>query len=119
MPKKILVLCLLIVGSFTAAPAALAGDSEFVYVESGIQTPNGNSVFAFERHADGTLTQIPGSPFLTGGAGVQETHLVFGPYEGDSSLVADSSRKLLFAVNSGSDSIAVFHINSNGSLRPV
>jgi 6-phosphogluconolactonase (cycloisomerase 2 family) len=44
---------------------------------------------------------------------------VFGPYEADSSLVADRNRKLLFAVNSGSDTIAVFHINSNGSLTPV
>jgi 6-phosphogluconolactonase (cycloisomerase 2 family) len=119
MSKKFVVFCLLIVGSLVAAPAAIAGGSEFVYVESGIQTPNGNSVFAFERHADGSLTQVPGSPFPTGGAGVQETHLVFGPYEADSSLVADSARNLLFAVNSGSDTIAVFHIGTNGSLTPV
>lgn len=119
MLKKFVFLCLLIVGSLVTAPAASAKDKEFVYVESGIQSPNGNSVFAFERQADGTLAQIPGSPFPTGGAGVQETQLVFGPYEADSSLVADAGRRLLFAVNSGSDTIAVFHISSNGSLTPV
>src|SRR5246127_1082151 len=28
-----------------------------------------NTIAAFNRHADGTLTPLPGSPFATGGAG--------------------------------------------------
>ncbi|HKD82416.1 MAG TPA: beta-propeller fold lactonase family protein [Candidatus Angelobacter sp.] len=119
MSRKFAVISLLILGFLAVAHTAAAEGPQFVYVESGVQSANGNSVLAFERHADGSMTPVPGSPFPTGGTGVQETHLVFGPYEADSSVFADHSRNLLFAVNSGSDTIAVFHIHADGSLTPV
>jgi len=118
MSRKFLISCLLIVGSLVAVPAVLAAQ-EFVYVESNIQAPNGNTILAFQRNADGALTQIPGSPFPAGGSGVQDQSLGVGPYESDQCIWIDSGRKLLFAVNSGSDTVAVFHIQSNGSLQPV
>jgi len=102
-----------------SATTASANSREFVYVESNAQGANQNSIFAFQRSPDGTLAQIPGSPFLTGGAGVQDKNVEFGPYDTDQNIVIDKHRRLLFAVNSGSDSIAVFHINSDGSLKTV
>jgi 6-phosphogluconolactonase (cycloisomerase 2 family) len=107
---------LLILGSLMPVTAAALGSTEFVYVESNIQSANGNSIFAFSRNADGSLTALPGSPFATGGTGVQDRSFVFGPYDSDQNLVVDPERQLLFAVNSGSDTIAVFHINGDGSL---
>ena len=102
------------------APLTVAAETtEFIYVESNIQSTNGNSIFAFKRNADGSLTQVPGSPFLSGGTGVRDRSFVFGPYDSDQNLVVDRDRRLLFAVNSGSDSIAVFNINSDGSLRAI
>ena len=118
MYKWIAVACVVTIGMLAGAPAAVASD-EFVYVESNIQTPNGNSILAFKRDSHGNMTGVAGSPFLTGGAGVQQTVLAFGPYDTDSEITIDSRRGLLFAVNSGSDTIAVFHINSSGSLTPV
>src|SRR5437016_3905287 len=118
MSRKFMAFCILFVGSLVAVPAVLAAQ-EFVYVESNIQSPNGNTILAFRRNADGTLTQIPGSPFPAGGSGVQDTSLGVGPYESDQNIWIDSTRKLLFAVNSGSDTIAAFHIDHNGSLQPV
>jgi 6-phosphogluconolactonase (cycloisomerase 2 family) len=109
----------IVLGCLLASSAAYASNQEYVYVESNIQTPNGNSIFVFQRNADQTLTQIPGSPFLTGGSGVQDTTIQFGPYDTDQNVIVDEKRKLLFAVNSGSSSIAVFHIQNNGSLVPV
>jgi len=102
-----------------AASPALHASNEFVYVESNIKTPNGNSIYAFQRQNDGSLQQVPGSPFLTGGAGVQDTSLQVGPYDSDQNIVTNPQHNLLFAVNSGSDTIAVFHIQSNGSLTPI
>lgn len=99
------------------APAFCA--QEFVYVESNIQSANGNSIFAFQRTSDGHLIAVPGSPFATGGAGVQDSSLALGPYDSDQNLIVDPVGKLLFAVNSGSDTVAVFHINSDGSLTAV
>jgi hypothetical protein len=96
-----------------------AGSTEFVYVESNIQSANGNSIFAFQRNLDGSLSPLAGSPFPSGGAGVQYTGFVFGPYDSDQNLVVDPGRRQLFAVNSGSDTIAVFNINSDGSLTAI
>src|SRR5262245_6406401 len=119
MLKLMMIICALVLGSLLPTYTALANGPTFVYVESNIKTPNGNSIFAFRRNADGSLTPVNGSPFFTGGAGVQDTSLGLGPYDSDQNIVVDSGRRLLFAVNSGSDTIAVFHINSDGSLRAV
>jgi 6-phosphogluconolactonase (cycloisomerase 2 family) len=51
--------------------------------------------------------------------GLQYTGFVFGPFDSDQDLVVDPARRLLFAVNSGSDTIAVLNINSDGSLSAI
>jgi hypothetical protein len=112
---KRLLFVVLVMGSI----ACFASGPEFIYVESNIQSPNGNTIMAFQHNADNTFTVVPGSPFSAGGTGVQDTSLGVGPYESDQNIVIDSSRRLLFAVNSGSDTIAVFKISANGSLTAI
>jgi len=97
-----------------------ASDSvEYVYVESNIATAKGNSIYAFRRGSDGHLQQIAGSPFLTGGAGIQYSGFNLGPFDSDQEIITNANHTLLFAVNAGSDSVAVFHIEDNGALKPV
>ena len=101
------------------SPAALArddGPKGFVYVESN--DPNGNAIFAFKRADDGSLTPLPGSPFSAGGAGVTPT-FALGPFDSDQELITNPDHTLLFAVNGGSDTIAVFKINGDGTLTAV
>ena len=93
--------------------------SDVVYVESNIGTPGGNSILAFRRDSQGTLTPLPGSPFRTGGTGVVDLSLKLGPFDSDQNVITNPEHTLLFAVNSGSNSIAVFHIKSDGSLIGV
>ena len=89
----------------------------FVYVESN--DPAGNAIFAFARNnADGSLQPLPGSPFPAGGLGITFT-TALGPFDSDQEVIVNSSHTLLFAVNGGSDTIAVFRINPDGSLTPV
>jgi len=89
----------------------------FVYVES--DDPAGNAIFGFARNnADGSLTPLPGSPFPSGGLGISFT-TALGPFDSDQEIIVNSARTLLFAVNGGSDTIAVFTINKDGSLTPV
>jgi hypothetical protein len=107
------------IGALMTVDATPARSAEFVYVESNIQSPNGNSIFAFQRNADRSLSPVAGSPFPAGGAWVQYTGFVFGPYDSDQDLVVDPGKRLLFAVNSGSDTIAAFHIASDGSLKAI
>lgn len=62
---------------------------------------------------------IPGSPFLTGGAGTQYAGLNIGPQDSDQDLITNREGTLLFAVNSGSDSVAVLRIGRDGALAPI
>lgn len=86
-----------------------------VYVESNL--PDNNSVLAFRRDQDGRLRKI--GEFPTGGKGVFDLSLQLGPFDSDQELVTNAVHTLLFAVNPGSDSIAVFQIQQDGSLTPV
>ena len=90
-----------------------------VYVESNIPAPNGNSILAYSRDAAGNLTAIPGSPFATGGAGVGNAVPAEGQFDSDQNVITNPEGTLLFAVNSGSNNIAVFHICPNGALVSV
>ncbi len=103
---------------FGSAPAAHAAGNarDVVYVESN--DPAGNAILAYRRHADGSLTMLPGSPFATGGLGDSfATNL--GPFDVDSCLITNPAHTLLFAVNGGSATIAVFAIADSGALTPV
>ncbi|HKW98345.1 MAG TPA: hypothetical protein VJN43_11485 [Bryobacteraceae bacterium] len=93
--------------------------SGVVYVESNIGAPGGNSILAFQRDAQGNLTPLAGSPFLTGGSGVFDASLALGPFDSDQNVIANPEHTLLFAVNAGSNTIAVFHIQPDGSLVAV
>lgn len=110
-----------IAAAFAAAAPSLhaSGTGEFVYVESNLKATNANSIFAFERQSDGSLSPVPGSPFPTGGAGVQDTSLKLGPYDTDLNIAINPARTLLYAVNPGSDTIAALAIQKNGSLKPI
>ncbi|HKG90496.1 MAG TPA: beta-propeller fold lactonase family protein [Gemmatimonadaceae bacterium] len=90
-----------------------------LYVQSNVPAANMNSVLAYRRAADGSLTPLSGSPFLTGGAGVGNPMQILGPQDVDQNMVVDRGRRLLFVVNGGSNTIAVMRINSDGSLAPV
>ena len=78
-----------------------------------------NAILAFRRDGEGRLTLLPGAPFPTGGKGVVDPSFKLGPLDTDQNVVIDHDRRLLFAVNSGSNSIAVFRIRPHdGSLEP-
>ncbi len=72
-----------------------------------------NTVAGFDRHADGTLTPIPGSPFPTGGAG---TGAGIGS---QGALQTAPGGQELLAVNAGSNQISQLVIGRDGRLWPV
>lgn len=88
-----------------------------VYVESNLGVPGQeNTVLAFRRDGRGLLTPI--GSFPTGGRGVTPT-LRVGPFDSDQNLIANREGTHLFAVNSGSNTIAVLSIRRNGALVHV
>lgn len=73
-----------------------------------------NTISGFDRHADGRLTPISGSPFATGGAGIGAVT----PSQGALDLTTDG--RWLVAVNPGNSSLSVLRVNpASGALALV
>jgi 6-phosphogluconolactonase len=107
-------LCTLAVAGSAAvsAGAAAAPDaSGHVYVNDN--TAIINTIAGFERHSDGTLTPLEGSPFNAGGAGTGTT------VGSQGALQLSGDGRYLLAVDAGSNQISVLRIRPDGSVRAV
>jgi Lactonase, 7-bladed beta-propeller len=93
--------------------------SAVVYTESNVATPGGNAILAYSRERGGRLVPLPGSPYSTRGTGVLDPSLALGPFDSDQLIITNAEHTLLFAVNPGSNTIAVFNIHADGSLQHV
>lgn len=82
-----------------------------VYLDGN--TAGANTVAAYDRAPDGSLTPTPGSPFRVGGAG-----LGAGLGSQGAIQLAEGGRYLL-AVDAGSNQISVLRTNRDGSLIRV
>ncbi len=101
------------------APAFASG---WVYTESNNPTPGHNSVLALHYGGNGSLnpanireysTHGTGAPLVLGGKST-------GTLAGDQEVQITPNHKWLFAVNQGSNSIAVFRVHaSTGALSAV
>jgi DNA-binding beta-propeller fold protein YncE len=99
--------------SLTIGTVAAAGSPVVGHLYVNNNTAGTNTVAGFDRHADGSLTTIAGSPFVAGGAG---TGLPFGSAGG---LQRSSNGRFLLATDPASNQISVLKIKSNGSLKLV
>jgi 6-phosphogluconolactonase len=80
-----------------------------VYVDDN--TAGANTIGAFDRHADGTLTPEAGSPFAAGGAGTGAGLASQG------ALQISPGGRFLIAADAGSNQISVLRIKRDGSLK--
>lgn len=101
-----------------AAPASASASREHrspvlghVYLDDN--TAGENSIAAFDRHADGSLTAEPGSPFAAGGGGTGSGLASQG------AIQISPDRRFVIAVDAGSDQISVLRIEPDGALRLV
>lgn len=111
-----LILGLAAIGAVALPASALAqGGGSYgpghVYVDGNNAGPN--TIVAFDRHADGTLTPAPGSPFAAGGTGLGKGLGSQGAVQ-----LAEHGRYLL-AVDAGSSQVSVLRVGYDGSLTPV
>ena len=75
----------------------------------------GNQIVAFDRAADGTLTQA--GTYATGGVGGQLSGSVVDHTASQGGVAYDAAANLLYTVNAGSDSITVFAVNGDRLTR--
>jgi 6-phosphogluconolactonase (cycloisomerase 2 family) len=104
------------------AACALHAQVNAVYVNGNIGTvSNGNVVYGYKNDGSGHLTPLPGSPYSTGGTGSAPTlGMPLGlQTDDDQQVIINDAGTLLFTVNGFSNTIAVFDINSDGSLTMI
>ncbi len=98
-------------GTASAAPAPASVIVGHAYVNDN--AAGANTVAAFDRHVDGSLTPIPGSPFPIGGAGS-------GAGLGSQGAIqASPDGRFLLAVDAGSNQISVLRVTHRGIPEPV
>ena len=91
---------------------------DILYFQTNDYRENQNALLAYYRAADGKLKQF-GGPIYTKGSGVGNPEQILGPLDSDYELRISSDGRFLLTVNSGSNTIAVFSIKSNGGLDHV
>ena len=107
-----LVSALSVTGGLSAPIPASAGTGGYAYTLNNDGGRNG--VVVLTRNDDGTLTEMAGSPVLTGGRGLLVP--TGGDFDAQGSVRVHG--KYLLAVNPGSNSVAVLAIEG-GRLTPV
>jgi 6-phosphogluconolactonase len=110
-----------LIGAFGAGAAAAASAPGFgsgtspvighVYLDDN--TAGTNTISGFDRHVDGSLTPLPGSPFVAGGAGTG------AGLASEGAVGVTNDGRFLIAVDAGSDQLSVLRINIDGSLHLV
>src|SRR5271163_5236693 len=88
--------------------------ASFIYTETDNSNPGQNAVIAYQRSASGTVTEI--GTFKTGGTGLADPQGLLGPADSDKEVIASPDGNFLFADNEGSNSVAAFRVESDGSL---
>ncbi|GAB2553522.1 lactonase family protein [Spirosoma areae] len=95
------------------------GRADILYVQTNNFQANQNAVLAYRNNGSGNLEPLAGSPFLTNGSGVGNPEQLLGPLDSDYEVRVSSDGQYLLAVNSGSNTIAVFSIKATGALEHV
>jgi 6-phosphogluconolactonase len=104
------LLALSVAGATAAAATAAQGSDVVGHLYVNNNTAGANTISGFDRHADGALTPLPGSPFAAGGAGT-------GQGTGSQGALQQSSDgRYLLAVDAGSNQVSVLRVKPDGSL---
>ena len=99
--------------TLSVGTAAAAGPVTVGHVYVNNNSSGRNTIAAFDRHPDGSLTPIAGSPFDAGGAGTG------APYGSAGGLHRSADGRYLLATDPASNQISVLRIKPNGGLQLV
>jgi 6-phosphogluconolactonase len=106
-------LALALAGATSASASAAHASPVTGHLYVNDNTEGVNTIAAFDRHADGTLTPIAGSPFTTSGAGTGKG------IGSQGALQVSPDGKYLLAVDAGSSQISVLRVKPDGALGNV
>jgi hypothetical protein len=99
------------IGLLGTAASASAGTASpvvgYTYLDGN--TTGSNTIDAFARHADGSVTPLPGSPFAAGGAGTGTGLASQG------AIQVTRDHRYLLAVDAGSNQVSVLRLTAGGA----
>lgn len=113
IPRRALALGVILAAGLAGVAGAHPTAPVVGHVYTDLNTAHANEVAGYDRHADGSLTPIPGSPFKTGGAGTGK------PIGSQGALQFADHGTLLLAVDPGSDQVSTLKVAGNGVLTRV
>lgn len=102
-----------IVATLSVGTVAAAGPSVVGHVYVNNNSAGQNTIAAFDRHRDGSLSPIAGSPFPAGGAGTGN------PYGSAGGLQETADGRFLLATDPASNQISVLRIKRGGAIQLV
>ncbi len=102
-----------IAATLSVGTVAAAGPSVVGHVYVNNNSAGQNTIAGFDRHRDGSLTPIAGSPFAAGGAGTGS------PYGSAGGLQETADGRFLLATDPASNQISVLRIKHGGALQLV
>ena len=100
-------------GPASATTAGAGRQDHAVFVEAN--DPAGNTIAVYHRNADGTLTAA--GRYATGGLGGVLTGSVVDHLASQGAVTYDQQRRLLYAVNAGSNTVTVFAVHGDQLRR--
>jgi 6-phosphogluconolactonase (cycloisomerase 2 family) len=104
--------CALILGLLASGLALPASaQRNFLYINN--DASSNNTVSAYSVNHAGVPTELPGSPFATGGSGTTGPGLQFDPPQ------ITTAKHFLYAANDFDSNIAAFEIEHDGTLETV
>ncbi len=109
--SAVAMLLLAITAASASAYGHAAGIVGHAYVNDN--TATANTIAGFNRHADGSLTPIPGSPFAAGGVGTGAGLTSQG------AIQRSRDGRFLLAVDAASNEISVLRLGYSGIPQPV
>ena len=112
MQRSVLSLVMVLVGLLVAAGAAGAdrGGGGLVFAQTN--AADGNQIVVFDRSADGSLSQA--GAYATGGLGAQAVPGTESDrLASQGSLAYDDAHRAVIAVNAGSNTVSLLHVDGN------
>jgi len=92
----------------------------YLYAQTNDIRPGRNEVVTYAIGGRGQLTPVPGGRVRTGGTGISDQTAGKSQAElADPSIAATADGRFLYAVNGGSDTVAGFRVQANGTLTPL
>lgn len=93
-----------------------SGAYDVLYIQTNNYEKGRNAILAYKVYADGQPILLTEDPYPTGGTGLPNTQNP-GSFDSDHEVMITNDKRFLLTVNSGDNTISVFAIQSDGTLK--